>query len=40
MIEVSLYGFAAQPGVISRGAQGAEPPLLKFLLMLGGAQPP
>ena len=26
-------------GVISRGAQGAEPPLLKFLLILGD-QPP
>ena len=34
------YKMGAHAGVISRGLRGAEPPLLKFLLMLGGAQPP
>ena len=28
------------PGVISKGAQGAEPPLLKFFITLGGSFPP
>ena len=27
-------------GVISRGAQGGGAPLVKFLLILGGAEPP
>ena len=28
-----------EPGVISRGAQGSEPPLLKSLVILGGLSP-
>ena len=47
VLTIVVYGLDprklsdVEPGVISRGGvRGAEPPLLQFLLMLGGLSPP